>query len=234
MVWGWQSASHWRLGSDEPASNPEGASGGSVLFFVHPRGENGVGGIHQRHGGSEVNIREAWIDVLHSAATGTRKTRVLLTPVGLLIFGAFTSLFVMAGVLADRLLGLPGLLPEAARIPLSAPTIAAGIVVTAWSAFHFLKVRGTPVPFNPPPQLVSTGPYRYARNPMLTGVFLLLFGIGLALDSISIVLVFTPLYVLMNYWELKHVEEPELVRRLGEEYVEYRRKTPMFIPGRKP
>jgi protein-S-isoprenylcysteine O-methyltransferase Ste14 len=66
---------------------------------------------------------------------------------------------------------------------------------------------------------------------MLTGVFILLFGIGLALNSISLVLVFTPLYVVMNYWELKNVEEPELVDRLGSEYIEYRGKTPMFIPG---
>ena len=68
---------------------------------------------------------------------------------------------------------------------------------------------------------------------MLTGVFLSLFGIGLGLNSVSLVLVFTPLYVLMNVWELKHIEEPELVRRLGEEYIEYRRKTHMFIPGRR-
>jgi len=76
---------------------------------------------------------------------------------------------------------------------------------------------------------VNTGPYRYTRNPMLTGVFLFLFGVGFGLNSVSLVLVFTPLYVLLNVWELKHIEEPELIRRLGEEYIEYRRNTPMFI-----
>jgi protein-S-isoprenylcysteine O-methyltransferase Ste14 len=66
---------------------------------------------------------------------------------------------------------------------------------------------------------------------MLAGVFLLLFGIGFAVNSISMVIFFTPLYVLLNVWELKNIEEPELVKRLGDEYIEYRRKTPMFIPG---
>jgi protein-S-isoprenylcysteine O-methyltransferase Ste14 len=179
-----------------------------------------------------MRIRERWITFLHRAATGTRKTRTLLTPAGLMIFGAFSTLFVLAAILVDGLLGLPPLLPEAARLPISIPVTAVGVVVTAWSAFHFLKVKGTPIPFNPPPKVVNTGPYRYARNPMLTGVFLLLAGIGLGLNSLSLVLVFTPLYVLANVWELKHIEEPELVRRLGAEYVEYRRKTPMFIPGR--
>ena len=181
-----------------------------------------------------MGIKETWINLLHRAATGTSKTRRLLTPVGLLVFFAFSASFVLAAVLVDELLGLPGLLPEAARFPLGASTVAVGIIVTGWSASHFLKVRGTPVPFNPPPKLVATGPYRYARNPMLTGVFLLLFGVGFWLGSISLVLVFTPLYVLANVWELKHIEEPELVRRLGDEYVEYRRRTPMFIPGRRP
>jgi len=68
---------------------------------------------------------------------------------------------------------------------------------------------------------------------MLTGVFLFLFGIGLGFNSVSLVLVFTPLYVVANYWEFKNIEEPELVKRLGGQYIEYRRRTPMFIPGLK-
>ncbi len=181
-----------------------------------------------------MKIRQSWINLLHRAATGTKKTRTLLTPIGVVIFGVFTAFFVLAAILVDRLLGLPDLLPEAARLPVAVPTVALGIIVTGWSAFHFLKVKGTPVPFNPPPKLVCTGPYRYARNPMLTGVFLFLFGIGFGLNSISLVLLFTPLYVLLNVWELKHIEEPELVKRLGDDYIEYRLKTPMFIPGRRP
>ncbi|UCF62664.1 MAG: isoprenylcysteine carboxylmethyltransferase family protein, partial [bacterium] len=108
-----------------------------------------------------------------------------------------------------------------------------GIALTSWSAFHFLKVKGTPVPFNPPPKLVRTGPYGYIRNPMLTGVFLILVGLGFFINSFSLVLFFTPLFVLINVWELKRIEEPELIRRLGEEYIKYRRETPMFLPSFK-
>ena len=178
-----------------------------------------------------MGIRERWIDLLYRAATGSRRVRTVLTPVGLLVFGLFTALFVVAALLVDRLFGLPGLLPQAARLPVALPLIAVGTTVTAWSAIHFLRARGTPVPFNPPPELVDTGPYRYARNPMVTGVFLLLFGIGFGVNSISMVCVFTPLYVLANAWELKQIEEPELERRLGERYVKYRNRTPMFLPG---
>jgi len=81
--------------------------------------------------------------------------------------------------------------------------------------------------------LLTTGPYRFSRNPMLTGVFLLLFGIGFAIKSLSLVVFFTPLFVLVNVWELKEIEEPELVKRLGKDYIAYRERTPMFIPGTK-
>jgi protein-S-isoprenylcysteine O-methyltransferase Ste14 len=37
--------------------------------------------------------------------------------------------------------------------------------------------------------------------------------------------------ILINVWELKAIEEPELTKRLGQDYIEYRKKTPMFFPS---
>jgi protein-S-isoprenylcysteine O-methyltransferase Ste14 len=178
-----------------------------------------------------MSIRDRWISLLYRVATGTKKTRALLTPIGVVIFGVFTGLFVILAVLVDRWLSLLWPLPGGLSWFIATALIAIGGGVTAWSAFHFQKVKGTPVPFNPPPTLVMTGPYRFVRNPMLTGVFLLLFGIGFAVQSLSLVVLFTPLYILANVWELKEIEEPELVKRLGEDYVAYQQRTPMFIPG---
>lgn len=178
-----------------------------------------------------MGFRESWINLLHKAATSTKTTRTLLTPIGVTIFGAFTAMFVFSAIIVDRLLHLPRLLPEGARLPTSVPVMTVGVAITAWSAIHFLKVKGTPVPFNPPPKVVKTGPYRYARNPMLSGVFLFLFGVGFGVNSVSLVFFFTPLFVLINVWELKQIEEPELMKRLGDEYIEYRKQTPMFLPG---
>jgi len=177
-----------------------------------------------------MSIRERWAGLLYRVATGTKTTRTLLTPIGVVIFGLFTAVFVFLAVLLDRALGLRWPIPMTVSELVSIPMMVIGVAITVWSVFHFVKVKGTPVPFNPPPTLVGSGPYRYARNPMLTGVFLLLFGIGFAINSLSLVVVFTPLYVLANLWELKEIEEPELLRRLGEDYLAYRKRTPMFIP----
>jgi len=66
---------------------------------------------------------------------------------------------------------------------------------------------------------------------MLTGVFILLFSFGVFFGSVSLLIVFTPLFIFINFWELKSIEEPELEKRLGEEYIEYQKRTPMFFPG---
>ncbi|MDH3751758.1 MAG: isoprenylcysteine carboxylmethyltransferase family protein [Gammaproteobacteria bacterium] len=181
-----------------------------------------------------MKIRERVVDVMYRAATGTKKTRNLLTPIGVLIFGLFTVLFVYLAVLLDGLLALKWPIPTTVSRLVSIALMLIGVFITGWSVFHFLRVKGTPVPFNPPPTLVQSGPYKYARNPMLTGVFLLLFGIGFAIKSPLLVLIFTPLYVLVNFWELRKIEEPELIRRLGEDYLTYRKRTPMFIPRISP
>ena len=86
------------------------------------------------------------------------------------------------------------------------------------------------MPLNPPPKVVSTGPYAYVRNLMLSGGFMQIFGFGLLVKSISVAFLFTPLFILLNVLELKAIEEPELAKRLGEEYIEYRKQTPMFFP----
>jgi protein-S-isoprenylcysteine O-methyltransferase Ste14 len=65
---------------------------------------------------------------------------------------------------------------------------------------------------------------------MLTGVFLLLFGLAIWFGSVSLFFIFAPLYILLHVVELKTIEEPELARRLGREYLEYKKSTPMFIP----
>jgi len=108
--------------------------------------------------------------------------------------------------------------------------LAIGLFLVLWSISDFIKVKGTPVPFNPPPKLVTTEPYSYIRNPMLSGVFILLFGFGILFNSISLVFIFTPLFILFNFLELKTIEEPELEKRLGKNYLKYKKRVPMFIP----
>lgn len=170
------------------------------------------------------------VDVVHKTATATKATRYLLTPLGFVAFLGIIVVFVVLSPVLDTFLGFPRFLPSRLFLWISLPVVVYGILLVMWSMFHFFKVKGTPVPFNPPPKLVTTGPYRYVRNPMLSGLSILLFGFGGLLRSVSLTFICTPLFILLNILELKIIEEPELVKRLGEDYVKYRERTPMFVP----
>lgn len=180
-----------------------------------------------------MSLKTKWIDIVYNLATGSRKVRTLLTPLGAIIFGLFTFVIVVISIQFDKLLKMPKILAVPLNFIASLPILFVGLFMMGWSILSFLKVKGTPVPFNPPPKLVTDGPYAYVRNPMLSGIFFLLFGLGILLNSFSLVIFFTPLFIFINVWELKVIEEPELEKRLGKEYHQYREKTPMFIPGVK-
>ena len=177
-----------------------------------------------------MSVSERLIGMFYRAATGSRNIRNLLTPAGAVFFFGLIALIIFGALQVDGFLNFPELLPASLNIIVSAPILAVGLFLMVWSVLQFVRVRGTPVPFNPPPRLVTTGPYAHVRNPMLTGVFVLMFGLGVLLGSISLISVFTPLFILFNVWELKAVEERELETRLGKDYVEYKKMVPMFIP----
>lgn len=180
-----------------------------------------------------MGFRERWIDSIHRAATGSKKYRNLLTPVGFLVFLSVVTLTVVLSLGIDKLFHLRGLFREPWNLIVGLPIAAVGQSLALWSVFHFARVRGTPVPFNPPPKLVITGPYAYSRNPMLTGMFTALIGVGFWIGSISLSFIVTPLLIYLNYIELKRIEEPELEMRLGQEYIEYKNRVPMFFPSFK-
>ncbi len=178
-----------------------------------------------------MTLKTKWIEFLYTIATGSRKIRNFFTPIGAFFYALLIFSFVILAQQLDRLLGITDLIPRPLSIILALPIFSFSLFLIGWSVLNFLRAKGTPVPINPPPKLVTTGPYAYVRNPMLTGVFALLFGFGVLLGSVSLLVVFTPLFIFINVLELKVIEEPELLKRLGQDYIEYRKKTPMFFPG---
>jgi protein-S-isoprenylcysteine O-methyltransferase Ste14 len=170
------------------------------------------------------------VDLFYSIATGSKRLRLLLIPVGLVVFFGMLFLVVFGSIYMDRVLGFPKLLPGAICTLIGMILLILGLVVWVWCVVWFLKAKGTPVPLNPPRELVTEGPYAWSRNPMLTGVFAFLFGIGFLLHSVTMVFVWTPVFIIFNILELKLVEEPELERRFGENYLEYKQSVPMFVP----
>lgn len=137
---------------------------------------------------------------------------------------------VLGGLLTDRWLGLPSFPQGRAWMGIGLLFFLPGCVLCVWCVALFREAKGTPVPLNPLDELLQTGLYGRTRNPMLAGVFLALLGAGILLRSLSIALFWVPGYILVHVLELKLVEEPELEKRFGPTYTEYRNRVPMFFP----
>src|SRR5204863_9299262 len=112
--------------------------------------------------------------------------------------------------------------------------LAVGLVLFATTLRLFATVgRGTLAPWDPPKRLVIRGPYRYVRNPMISGVLFVLFGEALVLRS-SPHLEWAVVFLIVNIIYIPLLEEPQLAARFGEPYREYRRHVGRFIPQRTP
>ena len=93
--------------------------------------------------------------------------------------------------------------------------------------------KGTLAPWDPPRQLVLRGPYRFVRNPMISGVVFVLFGEGLVLLSRAHLLWALTFFVI-NCIYIPLLEEPMLKARFGDAYTEYCRHVPRLIPRLRP
>jgi protein-S-isoprenylcysteine O-methyltransferase Ste14 len=125
--------------------------------------------------------------------------------------------------------GLPG---AAAALPvlLGAAVIAAGLALMYRTIFLFAREGGgTLAPWDPTTRLVARGPYRRVRNPMITGVLAVLLG-ECALTGSLALLVWAGIFALANALWMPLIEEPALERRFGDDYREYRRNVPRWLP----
>lgn len=149
--------------------------------------------------------------------------------------------FVVAVVIPTYLARRNGISVGVATDPVGVMSQIAGILVLGIGFALFAaslrrfssEGKGTLAPWDPPKRLVVNGPYRYVRNPMISGVIFVLFGEALLLRSrphFSWALIF----LAINLIYIPLLEEPGLRSRFGESYIEYCRNVRRIIPRLRP
>ncbi|MDD4227141.1 MAG: isoprenylcysteine carboxylmethyltransferase family protein, partial [Mariniphaga sp.] len=78
-------------------------------------------------------------------------------------------------------------------------------------------------------RLATGGLYSLVRHPQYTGLFIALFGEGIVHWPTLFSIALFPVIVLV-YVRLARKEEKKVIEKFGEEYLEYRRHVPMFLP----
>jgi protein-S-isoprenylcysteine O-methyltransferase Ste14 len=177
-----------------------------------------------------MNIWDRYANLVYRIATGSKKLKIIITLPIAFFFISVVALFVLASIWVDKRFLFFHFDSSWWSLSLAIVLLILGWLICAWPAMAFFRTRGTPVPFNPPPKLMTAGLYAYIRNPMLLGLFIFLIGLGVLFSSLSLIFIFTPLFILINVFYLKAIEEKEMEKKFGIEYLEYKKDVPMFIP----
>lgn len=115
---------------------------------------------------------------------------------------------------------------------LGAIVILCGLTLVVVTIRFFATLgRGTLAPWDPPKHLVVAGVYRHVRNPMISGVVLILLGEVLGFRSLPL-LWWALGFLALNMTYIPLLEEPRLEGRFGDEYRQYKRNVPRWVPRR--
>lgn len=109
-----------------------------------------------------------------------------------------------------------------------------GLLLFLSSLRRFATVgQGTLAPWDPPKHLVVRGPYRFVRNPMISGVIFILAGESMLLMSTPHA-IWSLIFLGINLVYIPLFEEPFLRDRFGESYHEYCQNVPRIFPRLSP
>jgi protein-S-isoprenylcysteine O-methyltransferase Ste14 len=106
--------------------------------------------------------------------------------------------------------------------------IAGGFLLRVWATFLFYERKMSVISLVPQNRLITSGPYRFSRNPLYLGgnVFIFLGAVlligsptGLALTALNILFV--------DFWIRK--EEKQLAKDFGEEWIRYRNRVRRWL-----
>jgi protein-S-isoprenylcysteine O-methyltransferase Ste14 len=109
------------------------------------------------------------------------------------------------------------------------PPFVAGVALLMWCVREFYAAgKGTLAPWDPPPHLVVSGPYRVSRNPMYVGVVLILIGWAAAF-ALRALWYYAGAVTVIFHLRVVLGEEPWQARAFGDEWERYRARVPRWL-----
>lgn len=106
---------------------------------------------------------------------------------------------------------------------------AAGVAVAIWARRHLGRNWSGRISITVDHELVRSGPYRWLRHPIYTGLLLMYLGVALVTGE-KLALVGLAMGV-FAYWRKIRLEEANLDLAFGAGYQAYRRETWALVPG---
>jgi protein-S-isoprenylcysteine O-methyltransferase Ste14 len=162
-----------------------------------------------------------WIYWLASASTSKESVpsgwRTRLTAISVV------GVFLIAGVLHDGSLAVHSVILTAIGVLL----FACGIALAVWARLHLGRNWGMPMTQRAEPELVTSGPYRFVRHPIYSGLLTAMLGTALVDNLLGLIVVAA---LVAYFYYCGTVEERNLSATFPTAYPEYRSRTKMLIP----
>jgi len=128
--------------------------------------------------------------------------------------------FALLGTGVDKVFGFPGF-HSAATLVVGVTLLTAGFLLRVWAAYHFYKYRMNVIVLSAQSHLITTGPYRFSRNPLyLSGNVFIFLGTSLILGTLGHL-------PLVNFMIRR--EERQLEQSFGDTWREYAQRTRRWI-----
>jgi protein-S-isoprenylcysteine O-methyltransferase Ste14 len=158
-----------------------------------------------------------WLASATNVKAGTRSARA-----------RFPGLAVVVVLLSLRVAsGNGGLVHDPAQGAVGAVVFVCGLGLAVWARIFLGRNWGMPMTRKEEPELVTSGPYRFVRHPIYSGILLALLGTGLAISLYFLI----ALVVIGPYFLYSaKVEEGLMLESFPTAYPAYRAKTKMLIP----
>ena len=139
----------------------------------------------------------------------------------------------LGGLLAGWLLGrfafpLPLNRLGGAVLPVGATLVVLGVALVAWGMLTFRRAHTAIVPHHPASSIVTSGPYRFTRNPMYTGLAIAYCGAAAVMNS-AWPLVLLPLVIALVVRFVIDREEAYLASAFGADYSAYRQRVRRWL-----
>lgn len=106
--------------------------------------------------------------------------------------------------------------------------VALGVLLSGAGLYEFFRAKTTIIPHHPASRLVTTGAYRFSRNPMYGGLTLVYFGIAMVMGTLWPVVVL-PVVLWTLYRMVVRREEAYLSQKFGEAYESYRQRVRRWL-----
>ena len=112
--------------------------------------------------------------------------------------------------------------------PLGWLVVSIGLGLMLWTMWTFARQRTTVNPYSGASALCTGGPFRFSRNPIYLGDWLILLGVSLLLSTFW-PLLFAPLiWIMLRFGVIRH-EEAHLEAKFGDAYRSYKTRVRRWL-----